>query len=246
MKQWDRAFSHCVLLEVEFITILLQDAIPSNLPTLNNNEFLNKAFTPFLNNSFIVSLTSDISYNFPYRSKLLEHGFIKEDDECSPWHRSSLFLFYPKPSIITSIQSTLNQANSKPIAGFQIRTGGSHANSKERAVFLKLDQIPQVCALINQYLNDQFFVYVSTDSNRVLYMINNCTNHRIHMMTGFKRGHSSAIHNKKNVGVSFEGAVCDLGVLSFSSILHYTSSSSYGQLASYMMKRYNASFVTQS
>lgn len=53
-------------------------------------------------------------------------------------------------------------------------------------------------------------------------------------MKVFNRGHSSLKHNNKTVLSSLEGAICDLGILSFSDELYYTKGSSFGLFASFL------------
>ena len=100
--------------------------------------------------------------------------------------------------------------------------GGGLADSKEKITFLTVRQLSQITTTINNIKQPNCAIYLSTDSTFALNYIRNKTNKNINYMKVFNRGHSSLKHNNKTVLSSLEGAICDLGILSFSDELYYT------------------------
>ena len=194
------------------------------------------------NMTIVTSTISDIIplfrsiYNTKISQRLTDLGFTSvSKDMRSIEYELSHFLFCPNRKITTVIETLTNQMKQKQIVGFQIRTGGKTANTKEDITFFNIKRLPELDRLVNQYIN-QYSVYISTDSYYILNHLKNITNNRVFYMTQFMRGHSSAVRNGKNLQSSFEGAVCDLGVLSKSTILHFTNRSSYGRFARSLSK----------
>ena len=186
----------------------------------------------FLTNTIgdAIGLLSNNQYSL---SKLEELGVYSAIEPISfITHRMSRFIFCPNERVGNSINHLVDQMKDKIILGVQIRTGGNGANSKEGVTFLPLDELPRVANLIQQLIQPFTAVYLSTDSSYVLEYINNHTKNQIFYMKEFERGHSSPAHNRKSSLSALEGAVCDLGVLSFAKGLYITRKSSYGGLAS--------------
>ena len=186
--------------------------------------------------SFITNTIGDVigllSINKQAISRLEELGVFSTNEPLSSiTHRMSRFIFCPNEKIKQSINGLVNQMKNKIIMGVQIRTGGNGANSKEGVTFLRLDELPRVAKLIQQLIQPFTAVYLSTDSSYVLNYMNNHTNNNIFYMKDFGRGHSAPAHNRKTGVSALEGAVCDLGVLSFAKSVYITRKSSYGGFA---------------
>lgn len=189
------------------------------------------------NITFIASTISDVSglvlRHEESKQILVAKGVIRVNEPSSVISRRiSQLIFCPNHDVSKVINETVKSAQGKKLIGYQLRTGGSLANSKEKVSFLTLDRIPAVCKKINRSIRSSTAVYVSTDSFTVLSMIKNCTNNHILYMTEFERGHSSPARNNVNLKNAMRGAICDLGVLSHSKELYITNHSSYGGLAS--------------
>ena len=183
-----------------------------------------------------MSTISDVSdlilFNQNFSSRLDELGMNLSDKSVKyTKHMISRFIFCPNEIIKDNIYNLVSQMENKTIIGIQIRTGGNGANSKEQTSFLRVEDLPRITLLVEQLMQPSRAIYVSTDSNYVLEYLNNSTKHHIYFMKNFGRGHSSPVHNKESVVSALEGAICDLGVLSFAKELYITRKSSYGGLA---------------
>ena len=186
--------------------------------------------------SFVTNTIGDVigllSINKQALSKLKQLGVISNNDPLSSiTHRMSRFIFCPNERIRQGINILVDKMKDKIIMGVQIRTGGNGANSKEGVTFLRLDELPRVLKLIQQLIQPFTAVYLSTDSSYVLDYMNNHTQHNIFYMKSCGRGHSAPAHNRKTGVSALEGAVCDLGVLSFAKSVYITRKSSYGGFA---------------
>ena len=203
-----------------------------------------------LNTSIIASIITDTNailskYQFllPFLSK---KGLLPGQDLTQLDFRTSRFLFCPNQKITNEIQSLVNRMNSTNMIGFQIRTGGSVANTNENHPFIQKERLPSIGRLVASFIHPNTAVYVSTDSSLVLDYINNCTNKQIYFMTRFDRGHSSPSRNRQNALRSLEGAICDLGVLSFSKSIYFTSHSSYGRFAAALSSAHSINRISYS
>lgn len=203
------------------------------------SEYVNNIINSNIDNnqSFITNTISDISgkiiRNTSLLSRFKELGLLDGIQSFNTiTYRISRFIFCPNDRISNEIHHLLNIMDNTTLVGIQIRTGGTRANTKERVSFHGMDDLPRIRSTIQHLIQPHISIYVSTDSNYILDYLNNNTNNQVYYMTVFGRGHSAPAHNKKTTLSSLEGAICDLGVLSFSNMIYFTKGSSYGRLAS--------------
>lgn len=211
------------------------------LPVLEDKEFFSYVSDVLHNNStihssFKVSIINDVNRILmeknQLRKPLVKLGLLRRGEMTTKMrNRLSRFMFCPNKKLMREIKQTVASMQNKTIIGFQLRTGGTVANTNEKATFIPEAHLPQIAMKIKKMINPKTAVYVSTDSNLVLTFIQKFTQNRIYFMNTFKRGHSSPLFNKDTAEESTEGAICDLGVLSFSKQLYFTQFSSYGHFA---------------
>lgn len=191
------------------------------------------------NKTIVISIHKDTIWIFKkienIYQKLYNLGLLQKNEPFSvAVHRISRFLFCPNNKIKKEINNLIHQLNNKKRIAYQLRMGGDLADTKEKVTFLTVKKLPQITTIINNITVSNCAIYVSTDSTFALDYIRNNTNKKIYYMNVFNRGYSSLKHNNKTVLSSLEGAIYDLGILSFSDELYYTQGSSYGLFASFL------------
>lgn len=220
------------------------DEIP-NLPMLSDKEFMAYAKGVTRGNythhgSFVTNTHNDvISKVYTSRERILLHkaGIMRRGEDMFRMRkRLTRFMFCPNEKLTNEIKRIVQSVGKRRLIGFQIRTGGTVANSNEKKAFIVEEKLPQIALNIKKLINPSVVVYLSTDSNFVVDYMKKFTGNQIMYMDSFTRGHSAPSKNSKTTNESMEGAICDLGVLSFSSIVYYTQYSSYGQFAYYLSR----------
>ena len=159
-------------------------------------------------------------------------GVIKTDDNFKNGiTRLSRFIFCPKQHVANRIHSLVTSMDNN-FTGFQLRFGGKTSDTSESIQFLSTKQLPEIeQSVMNELLHGN--VYISTDSSKVLYQLNERTNRSIYFINDFVRGHSSYSKTGNKTSIIM-GSIIDMGVLSFSKKIYTTYWSSYGDMACFL------------
>lgn len=189
--------------------------------------------------------TNDISDPTPFIMRLSENGkklvemglfdSIPTSDEVS--HFISLVVF----RLNSQLQMEADEAFSHyphPLLGFQIRTGGSSANTHERVIFNSVNDTDAMISFVDTFVRDKAIlnatIFLSTDSNEMVQAIRQQGKYRVITLDAYTIGHSSPRRNEKTTSSSLKRAVMDLYLLSKCDALITSESSSFGRTAYYL------------
>lgn len=220
------------------------DEIPA-VPMLSDKEFISYVKEVIRGNgtyhgSFMTNTHNDVVtkvFTSRERIPLQKAGIMRRGEDLFRLKkRLTRFMFCPNEKLTKEIKRIVQSVGKKKLIGFQIRTGGTVANTKEKHAFIVEEKLPQIALKVKNLITPSSVVYLSTDSNFVVDYMKKFTVNRVLFMDSFARGHSAPGFNKETINESIEGAICDLGVLSFSSVVYYTQYSSYGHFAYYLSR----------
>ena len=144
-------------------------------------------------------------------------------------------LFKPIAPILSYASDLLKSLRQYTSLGIQIRTGGSLSNDADVTVFFSEATLPRVYQLVKDVVNNEnltnVIIFLSTDSNRVIYQSKFHFAFPIVTADKYKIGHSNSLRGRVSTS-AIERALVDVYVLSNCDFLFTTSTSSFGDLAS--------------
>ena len=158
---------------------------------------------------------------------------------------------YPKQPLCQEINYYLDILLKKKLIAIQVRVGGKR-NLYDDKQFLELSDIPKFYMRINDYLHsnhlaeEDVYIFVSTDDSAVITMFKQKYPKSVFSVSSFSIGHSSPNKNRmqRNKVAEFtKRAIIDLLILQRADYLLYTNTSSYGYLASQLLRNRNSSVI---
>ena len=160
-------------------------------------------------------------------------------------------VMYPKQPLCQEINYYLDILLKKKLIAVQVRVGGKR-NLYDDKQFLELSDIPKFYMRINDYLHsnhlaeEDVYIFVSTDDSAVITMFKQKYPKSVFSVSSFSIGHSSPKKNRmqRNKVAEFtKRAIIDLLILQRADYLLYTNTSSYGYLASQLLRNRNSSVI---